>query len=82
MGHQPRVFVRSESGIDRLLADAPTRHGNSGSPLVTLDGEVVGLVSGGTTTMGEESEPVVRSNEVFEEYRRSGVNIEFDGECQ
>lgn len=60
-------FVQHAEGIGWLVTDAPTKNGNSGSPLVTLDGEVVGLVSGGTT-MGEEREPVVRSDEVFTEF--------------
>jgi len=34
--------------IDWLLSTVPTQRGNSGGPLLTLSGDVVGVVSGGT----------------------------------
>jgi S1-C subfamily serine protease len=49
--------------IDWILADIPADNGNSGSPLVTLDGAVVGCVSG-SMTMGERRR-VSRSEKVF-----------------
>ena len=48
--------------IDWLLSTVPTSQGNSGGPLVTDDGDVVGVVSG--TTSPDES-PHTRSDEVF-----------------
>lgn len=48
--------------IDWLLSTVPSSQGNSGGPLLTADGTVVGLVSG--TTAPEDS-PHTRSDEVF-----------------
>lgn len=48
--------------IDWLLSTVPSAQGNSGGPLLTADGTVVGLVSG---TTAPENSPHTRSDEVF-----------------
>ncbi|WP_135302918.1 S1C family serine protease [Haloarcula amylovorans] len=42
-------FYQRPRGIDWLLSTVPVQQGNSGGPLLTLDGDVVGVVSGSTT---------------------------------
>lgn len=63
LGH----YSQYESGINWELSDIPTDQGNSGSPILTLDGTVFGCVSG-TTTMSGRSEGVDRSEEVYTEF--------------
>lgn len=63
-------FHSRKPGIDWLLTDAPTQPGNSGSPLVTLEGNAVGLVSGTTTPNGKAREPVSRPETVYEQFPR------------
>jgi len=60
-------YSRYESGINWELSDIPTDQGNSGSPILTLDGTVFGCVTG-TTTMSGGSEAVDRSGEVYTEF--------------
>ncbi|MBX0323350.1 serine protease [Halomicroarcula sp. F13] len=55
-------YLRVLDGIDWLLSTVPTQRGNSGGPLVTLDGDVVGVVSG-STTGPESSRPDFSRNE-------------------
>lgn len=43
-----------EPGIDWLLSTVPTSQGNSGGPLLTVDGDVVGVVSGSTSGSNED----------------------------
>ena len=83
VGHPGRVgewvislgpFYEYKEGVDWLLTDAPTAQGNSGSPLVTLEGDIVGCVSGGTFKNGRP-ETVSKSETVFEEFPdRQGVS--------
>lgn len=56
-------YDRYEPGIDWLLSTVPTDNGNSGGPLLTLDGSVVALISG-TTTM-EADVDRTKSDEVY-----------------
>ena len=56
--------------IDWHLSNVPTSQGNSGGPLVTLDGDVVGLITG--TTAPQES-PHSRSNRVFTDLPQVGL---------
>ena len=56
-------FQMYREGIDWVLSSVPTDRGNSGGPLVTLEGDVVGVVSGTT----RESEPLSKPDEVFTE---------------
>lgn len=55
-------YLRGLDRIDWLLSTVPTQRGNSGGPLVTLDGDVVGVVSG-STTGPESSRPDFSRNE-------------------
>lgn len=50
--------------IDWVLADVPADNGNSGSPLLTLDGSVIGCVSG-TTSLGSRDGRADRPDEVY-----------------
>lgn len=60
-------YSRYEPGINWELSDIPTDQGNSGSPILTLDGTVFGCVSG-TTTMSGESNTVDRPEKVYTEF--------------
>ena len=53
-----------EPGIDWLLSTVPTSRGNSGGPLMTVDGEVVGIVSGSTR---ESRDDYSKSDELYTE---------------
>jgi serine protease Do len=53
-----------EPGIDWLLSTVPTSRGNSGGPLMTVDGEVVGVVSGSTR---ESRDDYSKSDELYTE---------------
>jgi len=55
-----------DAGLEWLLSTVVTESGNSGGPLVTLDGNVVGCISGGTPN--DNREKVNRSKKVFTEY--------------
>lgn len=76
VGHPGRVgdwvislgrYSTYERGLDWELSDIPTSQGNSGSPIVTLDGTVFGCVSG-TTEMGGDSSKVDRAEKVYREF--------------
>lgn len=49
-----RLTLQTPGGelVDELVTDVPGREGNSGSPLLTLDGEVVGMTYGGSPKAG------------------------------
>ncbi|MFC7047065.1 S1C family serine protease [Halobacteriaceae archaeon GCM10025711] len=64
-------FVRREPRLDWLLSDVPTRRGNSGSPLVTLDGAVVGVTSGSTQLGANQT--VSRPTTVYESFPESSA---------
>ena len=55
-----------DAGLDWLLSTVATESGNSGGPLVTLDGNVVGCISGGTPN--DNRDRVNRSKKVFTEF--------------
>jgi len=76
VGHPGRVgdwvislgrYERYESGLDWELSDVPTSQGNSGSPILTLDGVVFGCISGTTTGSGGSSR-VDRPETVYTEF--------------
>lgn len=76
VGHPSRVgdWVISlgrydSSKFDWELADIPTSQGNSGSPILSLDGNVFGCISG-TTTASDRTTRVDRSIEVYTEFPR------------
>ncbi|WP_338728978.1 serine protease [Haladaptatus sp. DJG-WS-42] len=56
-----------QQGINWVLSDIPTKSGNSGSPLVTLDGVVIGCVSG-ESKVGGQSGGVDRPEKVYTEF--------------
>lgn len=58
-------FERYEKRVNWVLSTVPASQGNSGGPLVTLDGDVIGMISG-TSTMGQD-QSISRSEEVFTE---------------
>lgn len=66
-------YVRERKFGDAILTTTPNMSGNSGSPLVTLDGTVVGLTTGGvpkerrSRRVGEAPEPVEPT--VYESYQ-------------
>ncbi|WP_309138849.1 S1C family serine protease [Haloterrigena gelatinilytica] len=51
---------------DWILSTVPTSQGNSGGPLFTPDGDVVGVISG--TTRSGETEDYSKSNELYAEF--------------
>ncbi|OYR38426.1 serine protease [Halorubrum sp. Ib24] len=55
-----------ERGIGWLLSTVPTSSGNSGGPLLTVNGDVVGVVSGGTS-MGENRDRYSKSDKLYTE---------------
>lgn len=56
-------FRTHREGIDWLLSSVPGDRGISGAPLVTLAGDVIGVVSGST----RDAEPLSKPDEVFTE---------------
>lgn len=54
-------------GLDWVLSTVPTDQGNSGGPLVTLDGAVVGVVSGSTSPAGDGRVDFSRNETAFTE---------------
>jgi|GEM_PF-1863262 len=75
VGHPSRVgewlislgrFTRYDQRINWVLSTVPTRNGNSGGPLVTTNGDVIGLLSG-STTLGQ-NDPITKSDRVFTEF--------------
>ncbi|WP_458210824.1 S1 family peptidase [Haladaptatus sp. NG-SE-30] len=60
-------YVSSNSRTNWLLADIPTADGCSGSPLLTLDGVVVGCIHG-TTPTEHEKKRLNRPESVFTSY--------------
>jgi S1-C subfamily serine protease len=55
-----------ERGFNWLLSTVPTSSGNSGGPLLTVDGDVVGVVSG-TTSMGDARDAHSKSDKLYAE---------------
>ena len=60
-------YAKYNPGINWELSDIPTSQGNSGSPILTLDGVVFGCISG-TTTMSGGSGRVDRPDRVYTEF--------------
>jgi len=80
---QPLIQVGNPSGIgnwaiglgeyratdhERITTEMPSTQGNSGSPLATLDGTVVGLTYGGSTGGQSSGAPAVADPVALEEY--------------
>ncbi len=59
-------FRTFRESLDWVLADVPTASGSSGSPLVTLDGRVVGCVSGATRSPNDDT--VDRPDDVYTDF--------------
>lgn len=55
---------------DWMLSTVPTSRGNSGGPLFTPDGDVVGVISG--TTRSGETEDYSKSDELYAEFPEVG----------
>lgn len=70
---------RTLDGRSWLLTDLPTMLGNSGSPVLTLEGEVVGLTFGALPKegTGPSERPTPRSTAVYATYPRK--QVEFAG---
>lgn len=66
-------YVRKQEYGDALLTTTPNISGNSGSPLFTSDGEVVGLTTGDVpkkqSTRGPDEGPEPVEPEVYESYQ-------------
>lgn len=60
-------FQQFRKGMDLLLSTVPTDEGNSGGPLVTLDGTAVGVVSG---SLSADDERLSKPDRVFTELPR------------
>lgn len=78
VGHPSRIgewlislgrYERYVSSVDWVLSSVPAAQGNSGGPLVTLDGDVIGLLSG-TSTMGD-AKTISKPEEAFTELPES-----------
>ncbi len=67
-----RASGRLKNGVRRLIHATPTNPGDSGGPLVNDKGELVGLVSGGTTGMSME-QVAWMARRVFRQLQQAGA---------
>jgi serine protease Do len=61
-------FVQESEFGNTLEAEMPSTNGNSGSPLIALDGTVVGLTYASSPRDGVSSPPVPSEEGAVEEY--------------
>jgi S1-C subfamily serine protease len=60
-------FLTVREPVNWVLSTVPTDHGNSGGPLLTLDGSVVGVVSGSTRPPAADRVDFSRNETAFTE---------------
>lgn len=61
-------YIKESEYSNAIWAEIPSTSGNSGSPLITLDGDVVGLTYGGTSREGYSESSIPSEEGALEEY--------------
>lgn len=78
-GSVSRFVAASGTGVERIQMDAVIQHGNSGGPLVTEAGAVIGVNTNGVGKDGEESYYAISTTEVVDLLDKANVPYEMEG---
>lgn len=78
-GSVSRFVAASGTGVERIQMDAVIQHGNSGGPLVTEAGAVIGVNTNSVGKDGEESYYAISTTEVVDLLDKANVPYEMEG---